>query len=204
MLTKIIENNAHQYASEIGYHIAGGTYPNRVGKTFGKDLPKIRRGRILDWGCSIGQTTIDLATLYPDATVLGIDINPRNLCLSDESVSDARQGFARLGDHVIKCPGKEYKIPAGFILGDGFKPPFPDNTFNAVFCMNNLYYLHLYRTNEHIRKQLPKIASIVKPGGYLLVSGDTNYIILRKTKGTLREHRISDKLCSLKHYERLF
>jgi len=204
MLTKILENDAHRYASETEYHITGGTYPDRVKNTFGKDLPKIRHGRILDMGCSIGQTTIELATRYPDSTIIGIDINPCNLCLSDESISDARQGFDRLGDQVIKCSGREYKMPTGFILGDGFRPPFPDNTFNAVFCMNNIYYMHLHRTNEHVRRRLPQIANIVKPGGYLLVSGNTNYIILRKIKGTLKEHRISDELCSLKHYERLF
>ena len=130
----------------------------RVKRVFGKVLPEIPSGRILDLGCSVGDTTQELSMLYPRLNIIGIDINPL----------------------AVKAAIREYgnSEKLKFVVADGYKSPFPDETFDAIFCMNNISFA--YKTwedsdnlrDEFFRNAIQSIGRMVKDEGWLLISGE--------------------------------
>ncbi|VVB79543.1 Trans-aconitate 2-methyltransferase [uncultured archaeon] len=122
----------------------------RVKSTFEESLPQIPSGRILDLGCSIGMTTEEIASLYPSCNVYGIDMNPRALEIARERVN---------------VPEIE------FILGDGFRKPFPAEHFDGIFCMNNLGFTFNPGNPQTFKRHLDNILSMVRQEGYLLFAG---------------------------------
>jgi len=192
---------AETYTPEKGYHTASRCYYGRVAETFGRNLPRIKQARILDFGCSIGWTTIELANLYPDSSVIGIDIRRY-------SILDALQNRDRtkkegivaefrdilVGNHLVYRPC--LKTPDHFFIADGFHAPFKAETFEAVFCMNNIYYIVSHAEKQLATERLNQIARLVKPGGFLLISGcstdlENDYIILKKRAQGFVQHKIS-------------
>jgi len=193
---------AETYTPELGYHTQSQCYYGRVAGTFGKDLPKIRQGKILDIGCSKGWTTIELANLYQDTCIIGIDIQSWSIVDALQSMDQARkEGRVEElhsilhGNRLAYKPG--LKMPDHFLAADGFYPPFKAETFQAVFCMNNIHYA-IPRIEESLAaKRLNQIARLVKPGGFLLISGfgpdfENDYIILKKLTQDFQQHKISD------------
>ena len=137
----------------------------RVEETFGSKLPRITEGIILDLGCSQGATTSELCRLYPKTRVIGIDLN-----------------FDRLiNSPYIEPDNLSNREKRDFLVADGYRLPFREGTFDAVFCMNNLAHL---LTEEHflnpdyneekniILRQFLNISKTIKRGGYFLISAD--------------------------------
>jgi len=151
----------------------GFTRPHRIPRTFGK-LPKFSNGPILDFGCYNGETTKWLSKKYPSLDVIGVEY---------------------FFDRLPK------KTSQKFVCGDGLKI-FKPESFEAVFCLNNLYYQLRYKSHyedlekrnqditkaENIMKQmLGDLGRLVQEKGYLFFSGEThdkkvNKIILRKNE----------------------
>src|SRR3989338_630638 len=81
-------NDIHKNASEVvsihglPYWIMDITSPTMVYHTFGDRLPKGIKGAIVYAGCSCGHTTTEISHLYPEASVIGVDI-------SGESIAEA-------------------------------------------------------------------------------------------------------------------
>jgi SAM-dependent methyltransferase len=58
-------------------------------------LPQGFRPRsVLDFGCGVGDTSRTLASVFPEATVLGVDSSPQAVAWAQEHHGDARVGFA--------------------------------------------------------------------------------------------------------------
>jgi len=153
------------------YWDLSSSYYGRVEETFEDRLPKIVSGKILDWGCSIGFTSKELSILYPNCSITGLDIS-----------------------FFKKWPKEEKNI--SFVQGDGYFPPFKEETFDAVFCMNNLTLL-LERTrdyNEFIKKSVLSIGSLVKPKGYLIFSDCDSWKIFQKESKNFKVHSHSDRI----------
>lgn len=125
------------------------TYEFVIFHAFKGDLPPIKRGVILDWGCSYGGSTRELARHYSDSQILGIDLNQERLNWIP------REPNIKL----IRC--------------DGYNLPFDKEHFDAIFCMNNLWWLlddkQLNLSDKMIRKILSRITPFVKQGGYFSV-----------------------------------
>lgn len=149
------ETLEHKTDLELPYWNAHTTW-KRVKYTFGKSLPFLHCGNILDLGCSEGLTTEELQEHYPDSRVVGVD------CCREE-IKEAR---------IKKRKGK-------FVYADGYKLRYPDETFDLVFCMNNIGFVLGDKTNETYRNVLSRISRLVKPNGSFLVSLGVNYIILK-------------------------
>ena len=162
-----------KYKVKDGYHTINNTYLGRINRIFAKNLPIIKKGIILDWGCSCGHTTYDLSRMYPNCEIIGIDL--------DESlIKDAK---------LNSC--------ASFFVMDGFTRSFIDGSFDAVFCLNNIYYSLIHMKEELAISRLKTIGDLVKPHGFLAISGlffdvnDNNYIILKKRRsGLFKEIKI--------------
>ncbi|UCG55203.1 MAG: class I SAM-dependent methyltransferase [Dehalococcoidia bacterium] len=99
---------------------------------------------VLDIGCAFGDFTERLWKLNTQNNIYGVDISRNAIAIASE-----------------RLPRLQFKVNA---LPD---LKFPDNSFNIVFCLEILYYLDF----EEKRKSLDSIRRILKPEGYLFVSG---------------------------------
>ncbi len=133
------------------------TKENRVIRTFRDSLPDLTVGNILDMGCNEGLTTEELQELYPGSRVVGIDIDKERV---KEALKNKRKG--------------------NFLVSDGYQPPFRGDSFDLVFCMNNIAMMSDIN-DETYRNMLSGITRVLKPGGKLLVSNGGDYVILTKT-----------------------
>lgn len=102
---------------------------------------------ILDLGCGTGQITRRLASRYPQARLLGIDILESNLAI-------ARQGDA-FGGRIR------------YEQGDAFELKHGDASFELVVCR------HMSQAVPDFPRVLAEITRVLKPGGWLhLLSED--------------------------------
>ncbi len=162
-----------------GYHTEFLTWAGRVEQTFGRNIEKLRKiithGNILEVGSSTGETTKDLANIFgSNVQVYSIEVN-RQMLIDSKERSIAERVARVLGD-VTGGDERQYqtggKDPVIF-AGDGYRPPFAKNTFEAVFLMNNLYQSIQQNTlgDKQTESIMVNISNIIKPGGFLCISG---------------------------------
>lgn len=99
---------------------------------------------ILDVGCGPGTITADLAELVPQGSATGVD--------STESVLDTARAHA--ASRPRGCPPN-----LKFRLGDANELPYPNASFDVVFC---------HQVLQHVRDPvgiLREMRRVVRPGG---------------------------------------
>jgi ubiquinone/menaquinone biosynthesis C-methylase UbiE len=112
-------------------------------------LPAKKSIKVLDIGCGLGDLTKMVWSLDPKNDITGIDISEN--AINRISKMNEKEGLRDLKFRVGSLPSLKFK----------------DHSFNLVLCLEVLYYL-----NEEDRKiSLEEINRIIKPGGYLLLSG---------------------------------
>ena len=97
--------------------------------------------RVLDLGCGTGALTAQVLEQDPRRQVTGLD-------LSEQMLAQAR---ARLGDRVK------------LIQGDSECLPFPDGSFDVVYCCDSFHHY------PNPRAVLAQFARVLQPGGILLL-----------------------------------
>jgi len=113
-----------------------------------QEVPLLRRydlpaaPRILDAGCGTGEGSSRLAELFPDATVLGVDIIDKHLDL-------ARARYAAFGSRLKFEHQSIYELAA------------PDNTFDLT--VNR----HVIHSIPHADRVIAELVRVARPGGYL-------------------------------------
>ncbi len=115
-------------------------------------------GNILDWGCASGVSSHSLKDLYPQATIIGIDVR------RDIIFGKRREGIVLL-------------------YADGYQMPFRDEFFDAIYCINILSIVANNETVKGLDEKVAEIMKIVKEGGYLIVGDDFNRVIFRRMRG---------------------
>lgn len=104
--------------------------------------------RVLDLGCGTGEITQRLACMYPEATLVGIDILASNLEV-------ARRNSVELGGRV------------SYEQGDAFALGYDDASFDLVVCR------HMSQAVPDFPSVLAEITRVLRPGGWLhLLSED--------------------------------
>lgn len=169
---------ARSLTLEKGYHNQVDSYYGRVSMSLGRFKSDVGpEGMVLDWGCSKGFTTIELANIY-DCKVIGIDVRGYLRRLIDHTLDKAKNDSGYLLRHVppglkskIKVP-KRLRLPSSFVMADGFKAPFSDGTFDAVYCMNNIYYVLAFMHRDVARQRMEQVSRLVKNGGHLIITGN--------------------------------
>lgn len=197
---------------KAGYHNEVHSYYGRVHFHFGRRKLTLRpNSKILDWGCSKGFTTIELANTYPEADVTGIEVRGYLKPFIDYTLERTKANGLYLWRHVppslrrsgIRI-GREMKLPGNIMIGDGFHAPFPDESFDAVLCTSNFVYAIPLMPPELVLMRTQQILRLVKPNGYLTLSaGKLDYsrhnesdafsIILRKDEDGVSLERSTGK-----------
>jgi SAM-dependent methyltransferase len=116
-----------------------------------------RGARVLDVGCSIGQTLSSLACHSPAESV-GIDVD---------------LGALALGCRLARRSGQTIT----FIHGSGYQLPFADHSFTHVICRNSLTYM------QHGRA-LTEISRVLAPGGFIYLRFENVWYDLVALRGT--------------------
>lgn len=106
------------------------------------DIPEQSIASILDLGCGQGNTTRFLAESFPGATTTGLEYDSKLVAYASAQAANR--------------PG------VSFQQGDAQKLPYPDASFDLVFCRYLL--LHLPDPDAAIREML----RVTKPGGYTI------------------------------------
>jgi ubiquinone/menaquinone biosynthesis C-methylase UbiE len=98
--------------------------------------------RVLDLGCGTATLTMMLKRAYPEATVVGLDGDPRILAIG-------RRKVAASGLDVELCEGMTYA------------PPFEAGSFDRVVTSLMLHHL----TSEQRRRTFAKVHDLLRSGG---------------------------------------
>ena len=117
--------------------------------------------RILSFGCATGEELFSLQAYLPDAALVGIDINPRNIAI-------CRRKFAKRGaksDMQFRCAGSPVDEAA--------------ESYDAILCLAVLRHGALQdRVPDDcapwiqfaaVDQMVSDLARCVKPGGYLAI-----------------------------------
>jgi SAM-dependent methyltransferase len=123
-------------------------------------LDRVPTPRLLSFGCSRGDEVFSLRRRFPQATIKGIDIDPRNIaaCISAaRSLNDDRLSF-EVEPNTRKEPSRHYD--AIFCL--------------AVLCHGDLTVLHAKRCDHVLRfedfeRTVADLARCLKPNGILFI-----------------------------------
>jgi ubiquinone/menaquinone biosynthesis C-methylase UbiE len=98
-------------------------------------------GRVLDLGSGTGTLLAMLRARYPEATLVGLDADPRIV----------RQAQRKVGAEVP------------IVVADATRPPFAPQSFDRV--VSSLLFHHLTRPQK--RAALEAVRSLLRPGGEL-------------------------------------
>lgn len=134
------ERYSHGYESKFVEYLES----RRVSKDAAFFLPHIKSGMsLIDCGCGPGTITIDLAGFVTPGHVVGVDFEENQI-------------------NIAKKNALERRVPnVQFEVGDIYKLPFPDNTFDAAFA--HTIFQHL----EDPVKAAIEIHRVLKPGGII-------------------------------------
>jgi len=161
-------------ASDLPEWPSGFTYGFRVLDNFrgdwkGKEikrghLPKISRGKILDAGCSRGETTFEIASLYPQCRVIGIDSDPNRIA-SAWTLFDLRpEEFSGMAKRI------QFQVANFYKIEKHFKP----SSFTGIFAMNNL---------SHVAREIDLLGHVIIAKGFLNVLREGGYLCMSGAGG---------------------
>lgn len=115
--------------------------------------------RVLDVGAGTGEFSAKIATAWPEARVIGVE-------LLEASVEHARARHAALAPRLT------------FEVGDAFALAHPDDSFDLVANR------HMVQSVPHVEKILAELARVTKPGGRIHLLAE-DYSMLHFMSGPL-------------------
>lgn len=146
------------------YQPYGTTSNDRYPKIFQKVRERMGDGaslRILSFGCATGEEVFSLRRYFPQATIVGLDINPYNIfvCRSRlRKIKDPRIAFSVAGSPANEASASYDAIfaMAVFRHGDLNKIPPPPNSGHRIRFAD-------------FEQSVADLARCLKPGGLLVI-----------------------------------
>jgi ubiquinone/menaquinone biosynthesis C-methylase UbiE len=121
------------------------------------------QARILDAGCGTGEAASRLAALFPQATVLGVDILDQHLEL-------ARSRYAHLATRLFFENQSVFELRA------------PAGSFDLTVCR------HLIHSIPYPERVVAELVRVTRPGGYLhLIAEDYGMLHFQRGRLDLRD-----------------
>ncbi len=147
------------------FQLSGLTWANRHPREFGfvkERLSDVSAPRILSFGCSTGEEVFSLQEYFPNAEIVGIDINPRSIAVCRKKLVQVR------APHI------------SFSVADSTTAEQSAH-YDAIFCLSVLRRgelgatkpascTHLIRFND-FEKTVTDLCRCLKPGGYFIIIG---------------------------------
>lgn len=125
-------------------------------------LSDIATPRLLSFGCSTGEEVFTLRRYFPQAEIVGIDINPRSIAVCRNKLGKSREPAIRF--ELAGSPDAE-----------------PEAFYDAVFCMAVLRHGELGACHPEVcdhlirfldfEKTVISLCRCLKTGGYLVILG---------------------------------
>ncbi len=114
--------------------------------------------RVLDLGCGTATLTVMLKKAYPDASVLGLDVDTSILRIAGRKIAAA-------------------ELQVDLAAGMADAPPFAPRSFDRI--VSSLLFHHL--TEEAKRRTLARMRELLRPGGELHVAdwGEARSLLMR-------------------------
>lgn len=111
-----------------------------------------RPGKIVDLGAGSGISARDLAVLFPDSQVTGLDLDP---------------------DMVRYAQDHYRQSNLNFVTGNAEHVNFPENSLDALFMSSTAHHLTSYGSGEfdvrHVRTAIASAHRQLKPGGLFIL-----------------------------------
>jgi ubiquinone/menaquinone biosynthesis C-methylase UbiE len=155
----------------VGYYKRNKTNIEKVGKRFAKLLKStgFTRGSILDVGCGFASVPIEIAKMFPEAKIEGVDLG---------------EPLLNIGRMLIQKEGLEKQIT--LLNGDAQHLNYESNSFDLVI---NSFLLHIV---ENPVLMLDEIERVAKPHAKILITdlrrGFLAYVMKKfRTAYTLEE-----------------
>lgn len=190
--------------SSLRVHDQNTTWNTRTTQQLSRHITREISGSILDVGCSIGISTIELALMFPKSHVYGVDYNESILQEHPKLFSSTGWTHSTIGKPIFF---NSSSIPSNYSLICAKSPqlPFQENFFDLVCDMNNLYYSVWKMINEgngskgriELENYFGEMIPYVKnDNGLYYISGNRKkrderelpyeYCILEKKRGKLK------------------
>lgn len=179
------------------YHKPWLTYYGRMRTMLEKhlDVINVHAGLALDWGCSFGMSTREIADLFHGQVhVIGLDNRAERLTGDDDNYRLMMSIRPTEAQNLLAK-----KLPVTFYCGDGYNPPFAPEIFEVIFMMNNLF--ELMRAENISQDQLISILknnlALVKVNGKILIGSNAGMCsailaIKKNDRGQLSYEKIID------------
>jgi SAM-dependent methyltransferase len=158
------------------YHENWLTVTGRMTEMIGHHIEKLKKypGPILDWGCSFGVSTREIADLLGGNTkIIGLDRSLDRLLGTD---TNKRLLKAVRRDELNTLLAKD--LPVSYVCGDGYYPLFADESFGLIFMMNNISELleNGKLTQQELIQILETNLKTLKTGGACIIGTTTGAI----------------------------
>ena len=163
---QLFDEYATKYSSTVQNVISASGESVEYFATLKIDLMRVElaarpAGRILDFGCGVGNTTREIASQFPNASVVGYDPSSESIAVARQLTNDhGRTTFTEAGDGGL---------------------PFPNASFDAAFTACVFHHIdraeHAFWARELLR--------VLRPGGSMLVFEHNPYNPL--TRKVVRE-----------------
>lgn len=148
--TPTVDTTYRRFATDQAYVQANDAFVSR--------LPLAGVTRILDLCCGSGAVGQIMLAGAPQASYVGIDLDPVQIGLAAENYAGLGYAVRRLPDAASAVPFPDGRS-VGLIVGSATELPFPPATFD---CANIANAIHLIGDKDGL---LSAIARVLRPGG---------------------------------------
>jgi SAM-dependent methyltransferase len=158
-------------------HTQSTTWDSRAEEQMKSHISKKITGDVLDVGCSVGITTVEMAQIFSNSNVYGVDNNESVLKQHPQLYSQQGWSHPSIGRTIhFENQPQNYSL----ICAKSPQLPFKDNSFELVCDMNNIYYSTWNMINSgegskgahELENYFASINSLISESGIYFISGN--------------------------------